>query len=166
MHITYTVMDTPVSPLLAAETRQGLMFVAFGDDGLDALVKYATRWYKSPRIIPSVVEAAGQLLAYFSGELKEFDLKVALPRGTDFQREVWRAVAEIPYGQRMTYAQLATALGRGTGAARAVGQACGANPLPLVVPCHRVVSANGGLGGYGGGLEIKEWLLGHEAGNS
>jgi len=110
---------------------------------------------------PLLLEAADQLGAYFAGELHEFDLPLA-PRGTPFQRGVWDAVSAIPYGSTATYADIAAAVGRPS-ACRAVGAANGRNPLPLIVPCHRVIGAAGALTGYGGGLERKRSLLDLEA---
>lgn len=108
--------------------------------------------------LPGPVAAArGQLDEYFAGERRSFDLPLAAA-GTEFQRQVWFALAEIPYGETISYAELAAWVGRPT-AFRAVGQANGANPLPIVLPCHRVVASGGGIGGYGGGLELKRRLL-------
>src|SRR5699024_5695398 len=98
-----------------------------------------------------------ELLAYLAGERRDFDLPLA-PQGTPFQRKVWSALADIPYGQTITYGELARRVGCPKGS-RAVGQANHRNPLPILLPCHRVVGANGTLTGYGGGLELKEWLL-------
>jgi methylated-DNA-[protein]-cysteine S-methyltransferase len=106
--------------------------------------------------------AREQLRAYFDGELLEFDLPLA-PRGTEFQRRVWDELCRIPFGCTISYAELARRLGRPT-ATRAVGAANGRNPIPVLVPCHRVIGADGTLTGYGGGLDRKEWLLRHEAG--
>lgn len=103
---------------------------------------------------------AEQLDAYFAGDRTDFDLPVRAA-GTRWQQLVWGCLCEIPYGQTMTYAEVAAAIGR-PGAARAVGAANGRNPVSIVVPCHRVVAAGGSLGGYGGGLERKLWLLEHE----
>jgi methylated-DNA-[protein]-cysteine S-methyltransferase len=102
-------------------------------------------------------EARSQLGAYFAGELRDFDLPLA-PRGTPFQLAVWEALLDIPYGETWSYADLARRLDRPT-ATRAVGAANGRNPLPIVVPCHRVIGADGSLTGYGGGLPIKRKLL-------
>ena len=110
---------------------------------------------------PLLLEAADQLRAYFAGELREFDVPLA-PRGTAFQREVWAAVSAIPFGSTATYSEIAAAVGRPS-ACRAVGAANGRNPLPVIVPCHRVVGAAGGLTGYGGGLDRKRLLLDLEA---
>ena len=105
--------------------------------------------------------AREQLLAYARGERSRFDLPLA-PAGTAWQRAVWQALTEIPYGETISYGELAARLGKPQ-AARAVGHANGSNPIPLIVPCHRVVGADGSLTGYGGGLDIKERLLAHEA---
>jgi methylated-DNA-[protein]-cysteine S-methyltransferase len=102
-------------------------------------------------------EVRRQLAEYFAGERREFDLALA-PAGTPFERAVWGELAKIPFGETRTYGEIAAALGR-PGAARAVGRANGANPLPIVVPCHRVIGADGSLTGFGGGLEVKAWLL-------
>lgn len=114
---------------------------------------------------PLAAEAARQLMAWLADARFHFDLPLA-PRGTPFQHRVWQQIAAIPLGETRSYGQLAQALGS---APRAVGGACGANPLPLIVPCHRVLAAHGGLGGFNrarGGflLDVKRWLLAHEAG--
>jgi methylated-DNA-[protein]-cysteine S-methyltransferase len=106
---------------------------------------------------PLLMEAARQLRAYFAGALREFSLPLDL-QGTDFQKRVWRQVAAIPYGETRSYLQISTALGSPR-AVRAVGAANGANPVPIVVPCHRVIGASGKLVGYGGGLAMKRRLL-------
>jgi methylated-DNA-[protein]-cysteine S-methyltransferase len=103
---------------------------------------------------------AGQLREYFAGERTAFDLELAM-YGTEFQRRVWTALRDIPYGQTVTYGQLADRLGQPS-ASRAVGLANGKNPIGIIVPCHRVVGADGGLTGYGGGIERKRFLLDHE----
>lgn len=109
-----------------------------------------------------LAEAADQLRAYTAGRLARFDLPLT-PVGTPFQRAVWDALRALPWGARASYATLAAGLGRPPGAARAIGGACAANPWLVVVPCHRVVPAAGGLGGYAGGADAKAWLLDHEA---
>jgi len=101
-----------------------------------------------------------QLQAYFAGEREDFDMPLGL-HGTPFQRRVWAALQEIPYGETISYGELARWVGS-PGASRAVGSANGRNPVAIVVPCHRVIAADGGLGGYGGGLDRKTWLLEHE----
>ncbi|MCW2544484.1 MAG: cysteine methyltransferase [Frankiales bacterium] len=116
----------------------------------------------SPRDDAVLPAAREQLAAYFARDLKEFDLPLATA-GSPFQRQVWAALTTIPYGESWTYGRLAAEIGRPS-ASRAVGLANGRNPVSIVVPCHRVVGANGSLTGYGGGLERKQWLLEHEAG--
>jgi methylated-DNA-[protein]-cysteine S-methyltransferase len=106
-------------------------------------------------------EARAQLESYFAGELRVFELPLC-PSGTAFQRLAWDELLRIPFGVNISYAEQARRIGR-PGAARAVGAANGRNPIAIVVPCHRVIGANGSLTGYGGGLALKEWLLGHEA---
>jgi methylated-DNA-[protein]-cysteine S-methyltransferase len=105
-------------------------------------------------------DAAGQLDEYFDGQRQDFDVDLG-PAGTDFQQTVWKALCEIPYGQTVSYGELARRVGNPK-ASRAVGLANGRNPISIVVPCHRVIGANGSLTGYGGGLHRKEWLLAHE----
>ena len=114
----------------------------------------------SAAALPTFVsQLAAELEAYFKGKLHTFSVPINLDRGTAFQRQVWQALLAIPYGKTVTYGELARSLGLSAGASRAVGHACGANPLPIIVPCHRVVAANGSLGGYSGGLWRKEGLL-------
>ena len=110
---------------------------------------------------PVLDEAAGQLEAYFDGDLVTFDLPLEL-QGTEFNRRCWLALASIPYGQTVSYGEQARRLGLGNDAARAVGAANGRNPLPIVLPCHRVIGADGSLIGFGGGLHVKRFLLEHE----
>ncbi len=105
-------------------------------------------------------ETVSQLRAYFAGDLTEFDVPLAM-HGTDFQRRVWAGLREIPYGETLSYGELAARIGS-SGASRAVGLANGRNPIAIIVPCHRVIGADGSLTGYGGGLDRKVWLLEHE----
>ncbi|SCG79207.1 methylated-DNA-[protein]-cysteine S-methyltransferase [Micromonospora echinaurantiaca] len=107
--------------------------------------------------------AVAELRAYFAGELTEFGLPVSVPRGSDFERAVWREMTRIPYGGTLTYGEVARRVGD-PGAARAVGVACNRNPIPVIVPCHRIVGAGGKLVGFGGGLPRKVKLLEMEAG--
>lgn len=111
-----------------------------------------------------LTEGKRQLLEYLAGVRREFDLPLA-PKGTEFYRSVWRALEEIPYGETRSYRDIAQAVGRPK-AVRAVGQANHNNPIPIIIPCHRVVGANGSLTGYGGGLDLKERLLRLEAGGA
>lgn len=107
---------------------------------------------------PLLREARGQLAAYFARELKEFDLPLA-PAGTDFQQAVWSELQRIPWGETASYGQIAGRLGRTNAASRAIGLANGRNPIPVVIPCHRVIGANGTLTGYAGGMTRKQVLL-------
>lgn len=107
-------------------------------------------------------ELARQLIQYFAGERRTFELALAA-RGSGFEKKVWQALVEIPYGETRSYGQIAATIGHPT-AARAVGAANGANPIPIIVPCHRVIGANGSLTGFGGGLDNKRWLLELERG--
>jgi methylated-DNA-[protein]-cysteine S-methyltransferase len=111
---------------------------------------------------PLLDEAARQLSEYFAGERTEFELPLR-PIGTDFQQKVWRALCDIPFGQTWSYGELAEHIGSPT-ASRAVGLANGRNPISIVIPCHRVIGANGSMTGYGGGIDRKRWLLLHESG--
>ena len=147
----YTVIGTPIGNLVARGDGTGLSGVDFADAPADA------RWERDD---DAFVEVARQLRAYFAGELTAFDLQLA-PGGTPFQRRVWDALQAIPYGATTTYARLAERLEQPR-AVRAVGHANGRNPISIIIPCHRVVGADGGLTGYGGGLERKRWLLAHE----
>ena len=107
---------------------------------------------------PLLVSARDQLAAYFARDLRTFDLPLA-PRGSDFQVQVWKQLVEIPYGETTSYGEIARRLGHTNAASRAVGLANGRNPIPIVIPCHRVIGANGSLTGYAGGLERKQVLL-------
>jgi methylated-DNA-[protein]-cysteine S-methyltransferase len=147
----YDTIDSPLGELLLVGDGQALTGL-YMDAGPDP------GWRRDRGALR---EAADQLDAYFAGELRDFDLPVA-PLGTPFQREVWAALRDIPYGRTTTYAELAAAVGR-PGAARAAGAANGRNPISIVIPCHRVIGAAGALTGYGGGLERKRALLEHEA---
>jgi methylated-DNA-[protein]-cysteine S-methyltransferase len=110
-----------------------------------------------------LAECVRQLRAYFDHDLKEFELPLA-PEGTDFQQRVWEQLQGIGYGETASYGQIAGRLGMTNAASRAVGLANGRNPIPVVIPCHRVIGANGTLTGYGGGMDRKRWLLSHERG--
>jgi methylated-DNA-[protein]-cysteine S-methyltransferase len=148
-------MPTPIGPL---------MLIA-DDDGLRG-IRFASKQSRVPEDDtpepdhPVLVETVRQLDEYFVGERQEFDLPLR-PVGTPFQLAAWRALRAIPYGRTVSYGEQARRLGH-PGRARAVGAANGRNPLPIVVPCHRVIGADGSLTGFGGGLEIKAWLLDHE----
>jgi len=141
-------VESPIGTLLLERNESGLAGVRFDGD-------------RAASTDPLLLEAADQLTAYFAGELREFDLPLA-PRGTEWQRRVWDAVYAIPYGRTASYSEIA-ALVCTPAACRAVGAANGRNPLPVIVPCHRVIGAAGALTGYGGGLARKRALLDLEA---
>ena len=147
-------------PGRAVDTPIGTLGLVGSDAGL-ARVSWSTRGLQLDGGCDVLDEAAAQLESYFAGELTEFDLPLDLD-GTEFQRRCWLALATIPYGQTVSYGEQARRLGLGPDAARAVGAANGQNPLPLVLPCHRVIGADGSLTGFGGGLELKRLLLEHE----
>jgi methylated-DNA-[protein]-cysteine S-methyltransferase len=151
----YDYLDSPIGRLLLAADEHGLRYIGFelgrhpvwiGDD-----------WRRD---CAALADARAQLDAYFAGELREFDLPLAA-QGSEFDRRVWDALRRVDYGTTMSYGELARRVGDPL-AARAVGAANGRNPLPIVVPCHRVIGANGSLTGFGGGLATKKFLLEHE----
>ena len=147
-------------PERALDTPIGKLGLIGSDAGLSSVLFRARRTGTADSCAV-LDEAADQLDAYFAGELIDFDLPLDL-HGTDFQRACWLALATIPYGQTVSYGEQARRLGLGPAAARAVGAANGQNPLPVVLPCHRVIGADGSLTGFGGGLELKRFLLEHE----
>lgn len=153
-------MYTMPAPLLQP-TRFGVFTLLADEDGLCALLFPRERKPSRPRLIktssPLLQEAAAQLLAYLDGRLFHFDLPLSL-KGTPFQRQVWQELQKIPYGQTRSYGELAADLGD-RNKARAVGAAAGANPVGIIVPCHRLIGASGALTGFGGGLKMKKALL-------
>jgi methylated-DNA-[protein]-cysteine S-methyltransferase len=146
-------IDSPVGPLLLAASDDHLCVIEFETNRHP--VKRGMDWQPGHNAV--LREAGAQLKAYFGGRLRGFDLPLQ-PAGTDFQRAVWGQLAQIPYGATWSYGQLAVRVGRPT-AVRAVGAANGRNPLPIVLPCHRVIGADGSLTGFGGGLPTKQFLL-------
>jgi methylated-DNA-[protein]-cysteine S-methyltransferase len=155
--MNYGYVDSPVGRLLVAGDEQGVRRIEFPHDGKPG--RPEAGWRES--ISGPIEEVVRQLNEYFSGRRTEFDLPLA-PEGTAFQRTVWRRLQEIPYGQTISYGELARRVGNAK-ASRAVGAANGCNPLPIVIPCHRVIGANGKLTGFGGGLPTKQLLLSLEA---
>lgn len=151
--MNYTYLDSPIGPLLIAGDADGIRRISFPKHGRAA--KPEPVWTESAR--GPVAEAMRQLHEYFAGKRTEFDLPLA-PEGTEFQRTVWRGLQQIPYGVTISYGELARWVGNPK-ASRAVGAANGKNPLPVVIPCHRVIGSNGTLTGFGGGLPIKQALL-------
>lgn len=148
-----TTIESPVGPLLLAADDAGLRLIEFASPRHP--VWLGDGWVDGGSDVLDATRA--QLAEYFAGTRRTFDLPLA-PRGTAFQRSVWSALADIPYGATVSYLELATRLGAPT-ATRAVGAANGRNPLPIVLPCHRVIGANRALTGFGGGLPTKAFLL-------
>lgn len=158
--IAYRMIDTPVGPLLLAATATGLVRVAFECEGFDAVLQSLARTL-SPRVlrVPARIDtAARELDEYFAGTREVFDLALDHRLSSGFRQTVQRYLPDIGYGQTRTYKEIAALVGHPK-AVRAVGSACATNPLPVVVPCHRVLRSDGGLGGYIGGPEAKAALL-------
>ena len=149
--IEYRTIQSPIGPLTLAGRGSVLTNLRMVDQIYDPS---RTGWSPNPQAFGRAVE---QLGAYFAGERTDFDFEFDL-RGSEFQRRVWKALLTIPYGETRSYGQIADQIGA-TGSARAVGLANGHNPIAIVVPCHRVIGANGSLTGYGGGLDRKRTLL-------
>jgi methylated-DNA-[protein]-cysteine S-methyltransferase len=160
LDVAYANVDSPFGPLLVAATRRGLVRVNLpAYDPEETLEELAER--VSPRLLEAPArldEARRQLDLYFEGRLTEFELPLDWRLSRDFRLRALRAIARIPYGQTRSYTEIARSAGNER-AVRAAGTACGSNPIPIVVPCHRVLRSGGALGGYGGGLEMKEALL-------
>jgi methylated-DNA-[protein]-cysteine S-methyltransferase len=153
--LRHTVMDTPIGPLTLVASDGALREVRFpngrpvGPDDGPAEPEH-----------PVLAAAVGQLEEYFAGTRTDFDLPLD-PRGSAFQRSAWHGLTTIPFGETVSYGEQAARLGH-DGKARAIGAANGANPLPVILPCHRVIGSDGSLTGFGGGIETKAWLLHHE----
>ncbi len=143
-HLAFT---SPIGPLALFEADGAIVALDWG-------------WLPENEDSPLLLKAREQLEEYFDGKRKSFDLPLA-PHGTEFQRKVWAALEKIPLGSTLSYGQLAEQLGTSP---RALGGACGRNPIPVIIPCHRILATNGGLGGYSGidGIETKQFLLRHE----
>ena len=142
------LFDTPYGLMGLAEENQAITALFLPGQGVPRIMTNET---------PLLAEGKRQLLEYFAGERREFDLPLS-PRGTPFREGVWKALLDIPYGKTGTYRELAAAIGNPK-AVRAVGQANHFNPIPIIIPCHRVIGADGSLTGYGGGTELKRQLL-------
>ncbi|WAL39668.1 methylated-DNA--[protein]-cysteine S-methyltransferase [Brevibacterium sp. BRM-1] len=164
LDVAYRTIDTPVGPLLLAATQAGLVRVAFEREGFDAVLealaaKLSPRVLRAPRRLDAV---AAEVEEYFAGTRRSFDLPLDYGLSAGFRQLVQRWLPHIGYGQTRSYREVAEFVGSPR-AVRAVGSACATNPLPVVVPCHRVLRTDGGLGGYIGGLDAKEALLSLEA---
>jgi methylated-DNA-[protein]-cysteine S-methyltransferase len=160
LDVAYATADTPVGPVLVAGTPRGLVRLSFPRQPQDDVLVELARDV-SPRILEAPAQlddARRELDEYFEGNRREFDLPLDWRLSHGFRRDALKALVEVPYGETVTYSELATSAGSPR-AHRAAGSACGSNPIPIVVPCHRVVRTGGGLGGYGGGLDVKEFLL-------
>lgn len=154
--LTYTMMKSPIGPLMLAGDEHGLRLVHFMTGRRPKSPQRDWTEDKTP-----FKEVVRQLGAYFDGKLKDFDLPLILD-GTAFQLLVWNNLRKIPYGETISYGQLAKRIGS-PDAARAVGLANGSNPIPIIIPCHRVIGSNGDLTGFGGGLPLKKKLLALES---
>ena len=153
--LSYGAFDSPVGPLLVAGDGERLHLISFPSER--RMREPQAGWRREESLF---AEAFRQLEAYFAGELTRFDLPLHLA-GSAFQNKVWTALCDIPFGETISYGALASRIGKPT-ASRAVGGANGANPLPIVVPCHRVIGSDRSLTGFGGGVETKRYLLAHE----
>lgn len=171
MIVTRAIISTPLGDMLALASDEGLCALEFttvphrGQERLSRLTARRQRWFPPHDIVdrdtPALARTRGWLDAYFDGTTAEIgDLPLDM-RGAPFERRVWIALRTIPPGHTTTYGAIARALGS-PGASRAVGAANGANPVAIIVPCHRVIGSNGSLTGYGGGLDRKTWLIDHE----
>ncbi len=155
----YTRMESPLGPLRLTSNGSALTGIYMEDHSFG--LEQSNQWVEQDDAAP-LPEARQQLREYFDRQRTTFDLPLA-PEGTDFQRQVWQELERIPYGTTISYGELARRVGKPKGA-QAVGAANGRNPLSIIVPCHRVIGANGSLVGYGGGLERKQSLLALESG--
>jgi AraC family transcriptional regulator of adaptative response/methylated-DNA-[protein]-cysteine methyltransferase len=162
--IKTTVIETPIGDMKAGATKEGLCFLAFNDT-----IKADSELADLARILNTEVTKGSnrhlrsmkrQLKEYFKGKRKDFSLSLVTP-GSDFQMQVWKGLKEIPYGSTISYHRQAEKLNN-PGAIRAVAHANGSNRIAIIIPCHRVIGADGNLTGYGGGLERKQWLIDHE----
>lgn len=159
MAYTYTVFDTEFGWMVIVASEQGLCRLTLPQPAVDkALVLISDLLPKATANTGTFRELVFRLGNFFEGEKIEFPDELDLRNATDFQRDVWRLTSSIPYGETRTYGWIANELER-PGSVRAVGQAMARNPLPIIIPCHRIVGSNGSLGGYSGGLEMKRKLL-------
>jgi methylated-DNA-[protein]-cysteine S-methyltransferase len=164
LDVAYARTDSPFGTLLVAQTSRGLVRVGLPNQDPDALLEELAEKV-SPRVLEAPArldEARRELEGYFAGELREFELPLDWSLSHGFRQRVLEDIAAIPYGETRTYTEMAAGAGRPR-AVRAAGSACGSNPIPVVVPCHRVLRTSGALGGYAGGLPMKESLLELEA---
>ncbi|CAG4971521.1 unnamed protein product [Colias eurytheme] len=162
--VNVTEFDSPVGKVIAAGDAEFIYFVCFEDSkNLDKIFKTVSEelsctFKEGKNKLLEIVE--NELRQYFAGELKKFTVPIKT-FGSDFQKEVWNKLSDVPYGSTQTYGDIAESLGRSGGHARAIGAACGANSHFIIIPCHRIVASDS-KGGFSGGLDRKEWLLEHE----
>ncbi|GAB1722729.1 MAG: methylated-DNA--[protein]-cysteine S-methyltransferase [Nitrospira sp. CR1.1] len=165
LHLLTETLTTPIGTLVVISDDEGHLRAVDWVDFEDRMRRLLARHYGSQGMIltPAVASSrhASALADYFEGNLRAIDSLLTSTAGTAFQKRVWKALREIPAGQTVSYGDLARLIGQPT-AVRAVGLANGANPIGIVIPCHRVIGADGSLTGYGGGLNRKRWLLNHE----
>jgi len=154
----YHIVESPIGPILLAGDEEGLKYVNFMKG--KKKIEVPDGWVENEEFFRDI---SAQLEAYFTGQLKSFDVKLA-SEGTEFQKSVWKALCEIPCGETRTYGEIAKSIGNPK-ASRAVGLANNRNPIAIIVPCHRVIGANGKLTGYASGLDVKEFLLKLEENN-
>jgi methylated-DNA-[protein]-cysteine S-methyltransferase len=160
LDVAYTAVDSPFGPLLAAATPRGLIRLAYPDEGQSAVLEKI-----AAKVSPRIMEAPGrldevrrELDEYFGAGRTKFEVRIDWRELAGFRRRILQATARIPFGKTLTYSEVADKAGN-VRASRAAGNALGSNPIPIIVPCHRVVRTGGGLGGYTGGLDRKEFLL-------
>ncbi len=151
------VLSSPLGPFYIEACTEGLIRCGWVDTGLEDHDTLTRSRHVNGGLSEFMIEAQEQFQAYFAGQLQRFDLPLA-PRGTAFQQRVWQELLNVPYGMTKSYGDIAHGLGKPT-AARAVGAAVGRNPIAIVVPCHRIIGANGALTGFASGLDRKRWLL-------
>jgi methylated-DNA-[protein]-cysteine S-methyltransferase len=161
IQISIATLKTPIGVLQITASADSVLYIDLPGRHVVRLDDPAlrSRWLSRTRT-PALRAALAEVREYFAGQRRRFDVPVS-PAGTEFQRRVWKAICDIPFGETASYSQLAEGLG-GALRTRAVGAAAGANPIPIIIPCHRVVGADGSMTGYGGGLKMKVWLLQHE----
>jgi methylated-DNA-[protein]-cysteine S-methyltransferase len=158
--LSAVTMDSPIGDLVVVASERSLRGVLWGDDDKEwkrAAIDRKTVTFENSTFLKQTIS---QLTEYFTGDRQYFDLPVE-PMGTEFQRMVWNSLTTIEYGSTSSYSQQSNDLGRAS-AVRAIASANGRNPISIVIPCHRVIAASGGLGGFAGGLAAKRWLLSHE----
>jgi methylated-DNA-[protein]-cysteine S-methyltransferase len=158
----WSSVATPLGDCIVMATETGVCWTGTPGSSLDAALVRTKRWFSAERVVEGLEvaplqQAVDELKRYFAGERLQFSVPLDL-RGTSFQMLVWQELQHLPYGETCSYGDIAHALGRPT-ASRAVGAANGANPVAIIVPCHRVIGSNKALTGYGGGLPTKAWLL-------